>query len=307
MRIAVVMAVSWLIVHGVCAQQKDELEPRIHSMSNEEVLRSFPPSPGEVIQVRANEHDEFLGFLMKVPVTSRWKTISLTNLACTVELPDQPIQPFSMRVLQQGDRASLWLYPVFHGQTGVLEAVEIQLQRFDPKSLDEYIAKERAFVTDYLSDSDIGLFTEWQRVSAHPELSLQEQTEWQTWYRKDIAFKNGDTLRVTARVHKHTVHGTEKDLFPEMDATTRRVIESITPENAPLSADKASTEPVAEVTERVRQFFRAQLENDAEANRTLCAERVLFMMAGIIRDASREELVALSRNSPATWKAVDIV
>ena len=232
MRITVAILLTGMTVHGACAQQQKELEPRIHNLSNSEVLQLFPPSPGEVIEVRGDEHDEYFGFLMKLPVTSQWQTVSLTNLACTVELPDQPIQSFSMRVLQQDDRASLWLYPVFHGQTGVLEAVEIQLQKFNPMSLNEYIAKEKAFVTDYLSQSAIGLFTEWQRVTAHPELSLQEQTEWQTWYRKDIVYENGDMLRVTGRVHKHTAHATERSLYPEMDATTRRVIESITPQNS---------------------------------------------------------------------------
>jgi hypothetical protein len=200
---------------------------RIHSLSNAEVLRLLPPSPGQIVEVRGDDDEEFYGFLMKIPMTNQWQTLTLTNLACSVSLPDQPIQEFSIRVLQRKDTASLWLYPVFQGQFGILEAVEIQLQRFTPQALQEHVKKEGDFVKEYLTPSPTGIFAEWERVTPHPVLNVKEQTTWQTWYRKDITYKNMDVLRITGRVHKYSIQKTKKSLFPEMDTVTRKVIDSI--------------------------------------------------------------------------------
>lgn len=209
---------------GACVQP----EMRIHNLSNEEVLRLLPPSPGEVIEVKGDDEKKFHGFLMKLPVTNKWKTLTLANVSCTVDLPDQPIQDFSMRVLQQDDWAKLLLYPVFQGQFGIIEAVEIELHKFTPQSLQEYIVEEKKFVTDFIAPSPTGVFQEWERVTEHPTLSTKEQTVWQIWYRKDVKYKNGNILRITGRLNKYSIQKTGESLFPKMDATTRRVIESIT-------------------------------------------------------------------------------
>ena len=73
---------------------------------------------------------------------------------------------------------------------------------------------------------------------------------------------------------------------------------------AGAQTDRAQIE---KVESRVQKFFNAQLAGDAEANLTLCADNVVFMMGGLVRSSSKEALVELSKQSPAKWNVVDII
>lgn len=70
---------------------------------------------------------------------------------------------------------------------------------------------------------------------------------------------------------------------------------------------QAEVSPSTSIENRTRQFFKAQLSGDAEANLTLCSDEVVFLMGGLIRKATKEDLVELTKNSPATWSRVEIV
>ncbi|MCG3205195.1 MAG: hypothetical protein KCHDKBKB_01914 [Elusimicrobia bacterium] len=195
-------------------------------------LKSVASSEVETrtISVRGAEHEKYIGEDMILPASKDWHEDEIPELKIRFEVPSKlerrPLQRYPAKIYKsQFEKGALVLgfYPVFNSWGG-LPSIEIELKRYSPQELSEYIQNEKKYMSSSTSTTSAEHI--WEKITEHPALDVLDHS-WQPRYRKDLSLANGDMLRISAQVHKYFQKKGNRDLFPEMDSEVKRIIDSI--------------------------------------------------------------------------------